>query len=138
MDYAEALEVGAGRSADAAERLGKATGLPTQRVCAVKHMDPSGAREKPHAWSPVGKENFSDVAFFTHREASANALVLLVDSDGDVKACSSDFLPVRVAIEMAKSLRFPVSRWKGSYLAKVLEAEDLTEQVRGSTLRIDM
>ena len=138
MNYEKALEIGVGRSADAAELLATATGLMTQMVRAVKQIGSFGRREDPDAWAPVGEENFVDVAFFEHKEPSANALVLLVDEDGYTKASTRDFLPVKDALGIAKYLEFPVSTVKRSYLRQVLEAEDLTEQVRASTLRIDV
>lgn len=138
MNYEKALEIGVGRSADAAELLATATGLMTQMVCAVTRVGSFGRREDTDGWAPVGEESFVDVAFFEHKEAPANALVLLVDEDGYTKASTRGFFAVKDAVGIAKSLELPVSASKTSYLRKVLEAEDLTEQVRASTLRIDV
>ena len=138
MDYEEAPEIGAPRSEMAAELLGQATGLLTQTVCAVKGLRRSEASDGARAWAPVGKESFGDVSVFERKEPSANVLLVLVDAVGVARAAVRDFMSVLKAVQIAKSLRFPVSRAGRSYLREALEAEDLTEQVRGSTLRIDM
>ena len=138
MDHEKAVEIGAPRSMVAAERLEEATGFPTHTVCVVKRLDGSGTSGGAHIWTPVGEENLTEVEVFEQKEPSGDGLVLLVDRDGVAKATVRDLMPFGEAVRVAKSLLFAVSRAKESRLRQALEAEDLTEQVRCSTLRIDL
>ena len=132
MDHEKAVEIGAPRSMVAAERLEEATGFPTHTVCVVKRLDGSGTSGGAHIWTPVGEENLTEVEVFEQKEPSGD------DRDGVAKATVRDLMPFGEAVRVAKSLPFAVSRAKESRLRQALEAEDLTEQVRCSTLRIDL
>ncbi len=136
MKYEEAAAVGAARCAAATGILEASSGLKAQAVCAVR--PPEKPDQVPAGgWQPVGRESFVEVAVFPNK-GDENALLGVVDDKGVFKACLREFLPLKEALNLWKQVRLPVAMHKGSTLRRLLEEQDLTEQVRNSTLRIDM
>jgi len=138
MEYQKALKIGRGRAEAAAALLEERTGLACQTVCAVKDLS-GGPGQLPESdrWAPVGEESFADIAVCRGSHSAQNALPLVVDADGVPKACSWDFMTIKRALRILELVRLPVSRVEGSRLRELLEAQDLTDTVRSSTLRME-
>jgi len=139
MEYKKALTVGMERANAAAVALANATGLAAHPLCAVRSR-PDSVRlgPQPDGWEPVGEEIYLDIAVFSHKDPAANALVLVVDGRGYEKACTKNFISKEEALRRVTGAAIPVSRMERSCLRRLLEERDLTEQVRASTLHIEM
>jgi hypothetical protein len=134
MEYAQASVTGLARSAAAVAILKGSTGQPAQEVCAVR---PRAQGSPPDGWRPVGRQSFLEVAVFPNK-GKEDTLLGVVDEEGWFKACLREFVSLKEALELSQRVPLPVSRKKGSTLRKLLDEQDLTEQVRASTLRVDM
>ena len=132
MEYEKALEIGQRRAEEAARLFESKIGLRGLAVCAVRRIDETGTE-----WAPVGEGDFLEVAVFDHKPPAQNTLFVIVDEDGCPKACSWEHLSLDRALFLVRHMPLPVSPRGDSRLRALLEAEDLTEQVRNSTLRID-
>jgi hypothetical protein len=132
MEYEKALEIGRRRAEQAARLFESKIGMRGLAVCAVRQIDETGTE-----WMPVGEASFLEVAVFDRKPSAQNTLFVIVDEDGCPKACSWEYLALDRALCLVRHRPLPVSpRWD-SRLRTLLEAEDLAEQVRNSTLRID-
>jgi hypothetical protein len=133
MDYERALEIGRVRRKEAAQILRRWAGVRTCEVCAVRPR----VRVKngcAGGWEPVGEENYKDVMRKGGALTQADTYILVVDGDGNVKACSWEPLPLRKAVELANQLALPVPKGRRSELERYLEEADMRETVMGSTL----
>ena len=133
MDYKHALKIGQMRRREAAKVLRQWTGLKACEVCAVRPR-PRIRTPTNADWEPVGDENYKDVMTKKDALTSATTSLLVVDADGNVKACAWEALPLEEALSMASRLPLPVSQAGVSELRRHLEEQDMRESVMGSTL----
>jgi hypothetical protein len=123
MEYGKALKIGRTRAEEAAETIRRWTGIKACAVCAVK---PACGRNPgtTRAWVPVGQESWKEIARDDGIRGRGNYHLLVVDKNGEVKACSLERFPLGEVLRMADRLPMRVAKPGEGELWKCLDEED--------------
>lgn len=114
MEFEQAAIVGKRRRADAALALGGYVRERAAEVCAVKPAKDAGLDARD--WEPVGEVNFKEICPCAGPCGDPEAYLVVVDSDGTVKACTQRTYPWAIAVQMALAIPLPVYAGRGGAL----------------------